>query len=71
MIFIIQIQSKLQAFYRQHFAESPSKPVLLQPEGGPTNGKGLLRFTDWPFQMGNRVQPVAISEYEQNNSKHL
>ncbi|VVC94697.1 unnamed protein product [Leptidea sinapis] len=46
---------------KQHFAESPNKPVLLQPEGGPTNGKGILKFTDWPFSIGNRVQPVAIS----------
>ncbi|CAB3260219.1 unnamed protein product [Arctia plantaginis] len=55
------IRNASQFVRKQHFAESPSKPVLLQPEGGPTNGKGLLRFTDWPFQMGNRVQPVAIS----------
>ncbi|XP_075978638.1 lipid droplet-regulating VLDL assembly factor AUP1-like [Anticarsia gemmatalis] len=55
------IRNAAQFVRKQHFAECPSKPVLLQPEGGPTNGKGLLKFTDWPFQLGNRVQPVAIS----------
>ncbi|KAJ0178515.1 hypothetical protein K1T71_006338 [Dendrolimus kikuchii] len=55
------IRNAAQFVRKQHFAESPSKPVLLQPEGGPTNGKGLLKFTDWPFQLGNRVQPVAIT----------
>lgn len=54
------IRNAAQFIRKEHFAESPSKPVLLQPEGGPTNGKGLLKFTDWPFQLGNRVQPVAI-----------
>ncbi|XP_047503802.1 lipid droplet-regulating VLDL assembly factor AUP1-like [Pieris napi] len=46
---------------KQHFAESPDKPVLLQPEGGPTNGKGLLKFTDCSFPLPNIVQPIAIS----------
>ncbi|XP_072947760.1 lipid droplet-regulating VLDL assembly factor AUP1-like [Epargyreus clarus] len=55
------IKNVAQFARKQHFAECPSKPVLLQPEGGPTNGKGLLKFTDWPFQLGNRVQPVAIT----------
>lgn len=58
-LFII---NNLMLIFRQHFTESPSKPVLLQPEGGPTNGKGLLKFTDWSFPIGNRVQPIAISE---------
>nr|XP_049706481.1 lipid droplet-regulating VLDL assembly factor AUP1 [Helicoverpa armigera] len=55
------IRNAAQFVRKQHFAECPSKPVLLQPEGGPTNGKGLLKFTDWPCPLGNRVQPVAIS----------
>ncbi|XP_026733523.1 ancient ubiquitous protein 1-like [Trichoplusia ni] len=54
------IRNAAQFVRKQHFAECPSKPVLLQPEGGPTNGRGLLKFTDWPFPVGNRVQPVAI-----------
>ncbi|XP_013134516.1 PREDICTED: ancient ubiquitous protein 1 homolog isoform X2 [Papilio polytes] len=45
------------------FIRNPSKPILLQPEGGPTNGRALLKFTDWPFPIGNRVQPVAISKF--------
>ncbi|XP_026325031.1 ancient ubiquitous protein 1-like [Hyposmocoma kahamanoa] len=55
------IRNAAQFVRKQHFADCPNKPVLLQPEGGPTNGKGLLKFTDWPFQIGNRVQPVAIT----------
>ncbi|CAH1638896.1 unnamed protein product [Spodoptera littoralis] len=55
------IKNAAQFVRKQHFAESPSKPVLLQPEGGPTNGKGLLKFSEWPFPVGNKVQPVAIS----------
>lgn len=54
------IRNAAQFAKKQHFAEYPSKPILLQPEGGPTNGKGLLKFVDWPFQLGNKVQPVAI-----------
>lgn len=55
------IRNAAQFVRKRHFADSPSKPILLQPEGGPTNGKGLLKFTDWPFQIGNRVQPVTIT----------
>ncbi|OWR49859.1 putative Ancient ubiquitous protein 1 precursor [Danaus plexippus plexippus] len=55
------IKSASQFVRKQHFSETPSKPVLLQPEGGPTNSRGLLKFTDWPFPIGNKVQPVAIS----------
>ncbi|KAJ2944160.1 hypothetical protein O0L34_g18131 [Tuta absoluta] len=55
------IRNAAQFVRKQHFAESPSHAVLLQPEGGPTNGKGLLQFTEWPFPVGNRVQPVAIT----------
>ncbi|XP_068618332.1 lipid droplet-regulating VLDL assembly factor AUP1-like [Battus philenor] len=55
------IRNASQFIRKQHFADSPSKPVLLQPEGGPTNGKALLKFTEWPFPIGNKVQPVAIS----------
>ncbi|XP_038223296.1 lipid droplet-regulating VLDL assembly factor AUP1-like [Zerene cesonia] len=55
------IKSTSQFVRKQHFAENPDKPVLLQPEGGPTNGKGLLKFTDWSFPLPNRVQPIAIT----------
>ncbi|KAI8426578.1 hypothetical protein MSG28_005364 [Choristoneura fumiferana] len=55
------IRNAAQFVRKQHFGECPSKPVLLQPEGGPTNGRGLLKFTDWPFPVGSRVQPVAIT----------
>ncbi|XP_013134515.1 PREDICTED: ancient ubiquitous protein 1 homolog isoform X1 [Papilio polytes] len=57
------IRNASQFIRKQHFADSPSKPILLQPEGGPTNGRALLKFTDWPFPIGNRVQPVAISKF--------
>ncbi|XP_045536223.1 lipid droplet-regulating VLDL assembly factor AUP1 [Papilio machaon] len=55
------IRNASQFIRKQHFAESPSKPILLQPEGAPTNGRALLKFTDWPFPIGNRVQPIAIN----------
>ncbi|CAH0729479.1 unnamed protein product, partial [Brenthis ino] len=55
------IRNAAQFVRKQHFTECPSKPVLLQPEGGPTNGKAVLKFTDWSFPIGNRVQPVAIT----------
>ncbi|KAL4701895.1 hypothetical protein ACJJTC_013183 [Scirpophaga incertulas] len=55
------IKNAAQFNRKQHFADCPTKPLLLQPEGGATNGKGLLKFTDWPFQIGNRVQPIAIT----------
>ncbi|CAK1550925.1 unnamed protein product [Leptosia nina] len=55
------IKNIAQFVRKQHFAESPEKPVLLQPEGGPTNGKGLLKFTDWSIPLTNTVQPIAIS----------
>ncbi|CAG9087453.1 unnamed protein product [Plutella xylostella] len=54
------IRSAAQFVRKEHFADSP-RPVLLQPEGGATNGRGLLQFCDWPFQIGGRVQPVAIT----------
>ncbi|CAG4950924.1 unnamed protein product [Colias eurytheme] len=55
------IKNTSQFARKQHFAEHPDKPVLLQPEGGPTNGKGLLKFTDWSLPLPNRVQPIAIT----------
>ncbi|CAH0398586.1 unnamed protein product [Chilo suppressalis] len=55
------IRNAAQFVRKQHFADGSSKSVLLQPEGGATNGKGLLKFTEWPFQIGNRVQPVTIT----------
>ncbi|GBP35298.1 Ancient ubiquitous protein 1 [Eumeta japonica] len=41
---------------------SCSAALLAQPEGGPTNGRGLLRFADWPIPgpLPARVQPLAI-----------
>ncbi|XP_045766508.1 lipid droplet-regulating VLDL assembly factor AUP1-like [Maniola jurtina] len=55
------IKNTAQFVRKEHFTEIPIKPVLLQPEGGPTNGKGLLKFTDWSIPIGNRVQPLAIT----------
>ncbi|CAH2039995.1 unnamed protein product, partial [Iphiclides podalirius] len=55
------IRNAAQFVRKQHFADSPTKPILLQPEGGPTNGKALLKFTDWAFPIANRIQPVAIT----------
>ncbi|KAM3955141.1 LOW QUALITY PROTEIN: lipid droplet-regulating VLDL assembly factor AUP1 [Aphomia sociella] len=55
------IRNAAQFVRKSHFADCPSKPILLQPEGGPTNGKAVLKFTDWPFEIGSRVQPVTIT----------
>lgn len=55
------IKNASQFSKKQHFSEVPTKPVLIQPESGPTNGKAVLRFTDWPFQIKSNVQPVAIT----------
>ncbi|CAG9793659.1 unnamed protein product [Diatraea saccharalis] len=57
------IKNAAQFVRKQHFADGPNKSMLLQPEGGATNGKGLLKFTEWPVQIGNRIQPVTISKY--------
>ncbi|XP_028174837.1 ancient ubiquitous protein 1-like [Ostrinia furnacalis] len=55
------IRNAAQFVRKQHFGECASQPVLLQPEGGAANGRGVLRFTDWPCPLGNRVQPLAIT----------
>lgn len=34
--------------------------VALTPEGVPTNGKALLKFAEWPFELGECVQPAVI-----------
>ncbi|XP_026480945.1 ancient ubiquitous protein 1-like [Ctenocephalides felis] len=34
--------------------------VALTPEGVPTNGKALLKFAEWPFELGECVQPATI-----------
>lgn len=54
------IRNAAQFVRKEHFGECTSAPLLLQPEGGPANGRGLLRFADWPFPVAQRVQPVAI-----------
>uniref|UniRef100_A0A1Y1N0H5 Phospholipid/glycerol acyltransferase domain-containing protein n=1 Tax=Photinus pyralis TaxID=7054 RepID=A0A1Y1N0H5_PHOPY len=35
-------------------------PVHFQPELKQTNGKAVLKFTTWPFQLCKRIQPVCI-----------
>ncbi|XP_063623194.1 lipid droplet-regulating VLDL assembly factor AUP1-like [Cydia splendana] len=54
------IRNAAQFVRKEHFGDCTSAPLLLQPEGGPANGRGLLRFADWPFPVAQRVQPVAI-----------
>lgn len=40
--------------------EQPN-PILFQPENKITNGKGVLKFKDWPFSLANEVQPVYLT----------
>ncbi|XP_047993231.1 lipid droplet-regulating VLDL assembly factor AUP1-like [Leguminivora glycinivorella] len=54
------IRNAAQFVRKEHFGDCTSAPLLVQPEGGPANGRGLLRFADWPFPVAQRVQPVAI-----------
>lgn len=35
-------------------------PIHLQPELKQTNGKAILKFTTWPFQLCKQVQPICI-----------
>ncbi|XP_078486984.1 lipid droplet-regulating VLDL assembly factor AUP1 [Ciona intestinalis] len=36
------------------------KPVLVFPEPCPTNGAGLLKFRDWPFNHEFQIQPMVV-----------
>jgi hypothetical protein len=45
---------------RSHLKSHKDVPLLAFPEGGTTNGKGLLRFQKFLFSLGEPVQPVAL-----------
>uniref|UniRef100_A0A0N5ABZ0 CUE domain-containing protein n=1 Tax=Syphacia muris TaxID=451379 RepID=A0A0N5ABZ0_9BILA len=48
----------------REFCECDSLPLLAFPEGAMTNGKkGLLKFSSWPFEVSDVVQPVLITVY--------
>ncbi|XP_038071334.1 lipid droplet-regulating VLDL assembly factor AUP1-like [Patiria miniata] len=45
---------------KTYFA-SNTLPITSLPEGAMTNGKvGLLKFSTWPFDLGEAVQPVIL-----------
>uniref|UniRef100_A0A1I8EU59 CUE domain-containing protein n=1 Tax=Wuchereria bancrofti TaxID=6293 RepID=A0A1I8EU59_WUCBA len=46
------------------FCEKNTLPLLTFPEGAMTSGStGLLKFSTWPFEVSDSVQPVLISVY--------
>ncbi|EFO20666.1 hypothetical protein LOAG_07822 [Loa loa] len=46
------------------FCEKNVLPLLTFPEGAMTSGSiGLLKFSTWPFEVTDSVQPVLISVY--------
>uniref|UniRef100_A0A915Q3B4 CUE domain-containing protein n=1 Tax=Setaria digitata TaxID=48799 RepID=A0A915Q3B4_9BILA len=46
------------------FCENNVLPLLTFPEGAVTSGcTGLLKFSTWPFEVADTVQPVLISIY--------
>nr|CDQ04745.1 Bm4080 [Brugia malayi] len=46
------------------FCEKNTLPLLTFPEGAMTSGStGLLKFSTWPFEVSDSVQPVLISIY--------
>ncbi|VDM43233.1 unnamed protein product [Toxocara canis] len=46
------------------FCATSAVPVLTFPEGAMTSGRrGLLKFSSWPFEVSDTVQPVLISVY--------
>lgn len=47
-------------FFRKRFSDIPSIPIFIQPEGCPTSGRGILKFSEWPFTLYDKVQPAAI-----------
>lgn len=48
----------------REFCETSAVPLLAFPEGAMTSGlKGLLKFSTWPFEVSDTVQPVLISVY--------
>lgn len=43
------------------FLSVKKKPLYFAPEGKPTNGRALLKFKKYPFEVTNKIQPICIS----------
>lgn len=43
-----------------NFLSEKSIPLHFIPEGKPTNGKALLKFKTYPFEVTTKIQPICI-----------
>lgn len=43
------------------FLSDKKRPLYFAPEGKNTNGKALLKFKKYPFEVTNKIQPVCIN----------
>lgn len=44
-----------------NFLNKRNIPLHFVPEGKPTNGKALLKFETYPFEVTTKIQPICIS----------
>lgn len=54
--------SNMEAF-KKNVSELISEkkiPVYFRPEAKLTNGKGLLKFKEYPFSFSSKIQPISI-----------
>lgn len=61
-IFFTNYFIQLLNIFRKKFADIPNVQIAVQPEECPTNGMALLKFSEWPFMLFDKIQPVAISK---------
>uniref|UniRef100_A0A0K0EYF5 Ancient ubiquitous protein 1 homolog (inferred by orthology to a C. elegans protein) n=1 Tax=Strongyloides venezuelensis TaxID=75913 RepID=A0A0K0EYF5_STRVS len=60
--FVKQVKAYLANKPEECNASDTSLPLLSFPEGCITNGnKGLLKFSSWPFEVSETVQPIALT----------
>uniref|UniRef100_A0A0N4ZYH6 Ancient ubiquitous protein 1 n=1 Tax=Parastrongyloides trichosuri TaxID=131310 RepID=A0A0N4ZYH6_PARTI len=60
--FVKQVKAYLSNKPDECNATDTSLPLLSFPEGCITNGnKGLLKFSSWPFEVSDTVQPIALT----------
>lgn len=55
--------SNIETFKKNlsQFLSVKKKPLYFTPEGKHTNGKALLKFKKYPFEVTNKIQPICIS----------
>ncbi|CEF64370.1 Ancient ubiquitous protein 1 [Strongyloides ratti] len=60
--FVKQVKAYLAHKHEECNASDTSLPLLSFPEGCITNGnKGLLKFSSWPFEVAETIQPIALT----------